>query len=142
MPERGQLYVGRVVWCASSGARRLVQSAHALQHRSLVMWETVRPLDKGRFARELRGQSSSAISIVNKPLSLPPSSLVQRLVAEGAEGGRLERKVRRDQDGGIGQGEVFAERGEETEAGGKAARPAEGPRVSSSSQISFRARRG
>jgi hypothetical protein len=41
------------------------------QHHFLVIGETVLPLDKGRFTRERRGLSSSAISIVNKP----PSSL-------------------------------------------------------------------
>ena len=43
------------------------------QHHSLVIGETVRPLDKGRFARERQGRSSSTMSFVNKPPSLPPS---------------------------------------------------------------------
>ena len=37
---------------------------------SLVIGETVRPLDKGRCARQRRGRSSTAISIVIKPPSL------------------------------------------------------------------------
>ena len=40
-------------------------------------------LDKGRFGRERRGRSSSAISIVNKPPSLPPYTCGSALLLQG-----------------------------------------------------------
>ena len=42
-----------------------VKRGRGISTTALVRGKTVQPLDKGRFARERRGQSSSAISIVN-----------------------------------------------------------------------------